>query len=149
MFLVILIAGLIAGILDASAAIINFVISTGKNPVIVFQYIASGIFGRKAFDGGWQMPGWGLFFHFCIAFLFSLFFFVCFAQIRSLFNNRILAGIFYGIFAWLVMSQVVVPLSNAHKLPFDPVKALIAVGILIVAVGLPISLIAHNYYSKK
>ena len=41
--------GLVAGTMDGLAAIINFSINGGKNPEIIFKYIASGAIGENAF----------------------------------------------------------------------------------------------------
>jgi hypothetical protein len=43
LFKTILFAGFVAGTLDALAAIINFYVATGKNPLIVFVFIASSV----------------------------------------------------------------------------------------------------------
>ena len=44
------------------------------------------------------------------------------------------------------MNLVVVPLSNAPKTPFNVLNAIQAMGILIVCIGLPISILANKYY---
>jgi hypothetical protein len=56
-------AGLLVGTLDKLSAIVNFKIATGKDPVLIFQYIASGVFGKEAYIGS-LMPVLGLIFHF-------------------------------------------------------------------------------------
>jgi hypothetical protein len=50
---------------------------------------------------------------------------------------------------WLVMNQVVLPLSNITQRQFDLTKAAIAAAVLIVAIGLPLSFLAHRYYKNK
>ena len=73
----ILAAGLLTGILDGFAAVVQYMINTGKNPVMIFRFIASGIFGKPAFDPeATFMPVWGLFFHIAIATIFTAFFFL-------------------------------------------------------------------------
>jgi len=145
----ILFAGLIAGFLDGAAAVINYLISTnGKNPVRIFNFIASGVFGKKAFTGGWAMAGWGLLLHFIIACLFAAFFYFLYPRIKFLSKNIIITGIVYGIFVWLVMNLAVVPLSSTPPLPFTISKAITAVLILIFCVGIPIALVVHKSYPK-
>jgi len=145
----ILFAGLTAGFLDGAVSVINYLISTnGKNPVKIFNFIASGVFGKKAFTGGWAMAGWGLLFHFIIACLFAAFFYLLYHRIKYLSKNIIISGVVYGIFVWLVMNRVVVPLSNTPTLPFVVYKAIISVLILIFFVGIPIALVVHKYYPK-
>jgi hypothetical protein len=47
------------------------------------------------------------------------------------------------------MNLVVLPLSNAAALPFKTKGIIIGILILMFCIGLPISLFAHRYYSKK
>ena len=145
----ILFAGLTAGFLDGAAAVINYLItSNGKNPVRIFNFIASGVFGKKAFTGGWIMAAWGLLFHFIIACLFAAFFYFLYTRIKFLSKNIIISGILYGIFVWLVMNLAVVPLSNTPPLPFVLSKAIIAILILIFFVGIPVALVVHKSNAK-
>lgn len=145
----ILFAGLTAGFLDGAAAIINYLISSnGKNPVRIFNFIASGVFGKKAFAGGGVMAAWGLLFHFIIACLFAAFFYFLYIRIKFLSRNIIISGILYGIIVWLIMNLAVVPLSNTPPLHFVLSKAIIAILILIFFVGIPIALVVHKFKSK-
>jgi len=142
-------AGLLVGSLDIIAALTNFYIKTGKDPLIVLKYIASALFGKAAFSGDNSMAIWGLLLHFMIAFIWTIFFFLIYSKLRLLSWNRIITGIIYGIFIWIVMSQVVVPMSKAAGGPFNIKQAIIAVLILIGAIGLPLSFIAHRYYRVR
>jgi uncharacterized membrane protein YagU involved in acid resistance len=110
----ILLATLIAGILDASCAMINFKINvpTG-NPLLIWRGVAGGAFGDTARSGGlfpWAIVG--ILFHFLIVFLFTSFFFFIYPKIKALQKNPIVTGLLYGIFIWTVMNFVVLPLSN-------------------------------------
>jgi hypothetical protein len=147
LFKAILLTGFVAGSLDAIGASLNFLIRTGKNPVRVFQFVASGVFGKNPIPAGNTRAAWGLFFHFCIAYSFTLFFFLIYPKINILSKNKIITGLFYGIFVWLVMNLIVVPLSNTPKLPFNLTQTIIGIIILMLAIGLPISLFARKYYS--
>src|SRR5205085_9488017 len=80
-FLVILATGLLAGTLDAIAAIVNYTINGGKLPSKIFQYIASGAVGPQAFTGGAGMIILGIVLHYTIAMSFTLFFFLIFPGI--------------------------------------------------------------------
>jgi len=145
----ILLAGLCVGTLDILAALADYYISTGKNPGVVLKFIASGVFGRKAFSGGINMILLGLFFHFIIAFSFTVLFFWLYPKIKLLSKNRIATGIVYGIFIWLVMNLIVVPMSqtppHSHKIE----KIIKAILILIVMIGLPLSFIAHRAFARN
>lgn len=146
----ILLAGLVAGTLDITAACTQYYINTGKGPGNVLRYVASGVFGKKAFAGGVPMAACGLFFHYIIAFGLTIFFFWLFPKVKLLSKNIIVTGLLYGIFAWMVTVLVIVPLSNTPPpAPFDIRKAAIAMLILMFCIGLPIALIISRYYSKK
>jgi hypothetical protein len=141
--------GALAGVLDGLAAIFNYMLSGGKDPGKVFQFIASGVFGKAAFAGGATTIAWGVFFHFVIAYAFTVFFFAIYPKFGLVTKNRIGVAIVYGLFVWCVMSLIVVPLSGTPKIPFRPDKAAIAAAILIVCIGLPLSLSAHRFYSRR
>ena len=145
----IILTGLLAGILDGVAAELLFFISGGRNPAIVFQYIASGVFGRTAFNGGTLMAVSGLLSHLVIAFSWTSLYFLAYPRLTILAKRKILAGVAYGLVIWLAMNMVVLPLSNARRGPFDPLRALTGIVVLMAAVGLPVSLSAHRYYSKQ
>ena len=142
-------AGLIAGTLDGTAAIIQYTINGGKQPANIFRYIASGLFGKKALAGGWPMAGWGLLFHFLIAFAFTLFFFRIYPRVPWFAKNKLLTGLVYGVFVWAVMNLLVVPLSYISKFPAHIKPAAIAMMILVVCIGMPLSLLANKYYLYK
>lgn len=145
----ILLTGLTAGLLDIMAACTQYYIKTGKGPGGVLRYVASGVFGKKAFAGGTAMAAWGLFFHFIIAFGLTIFFFWLYLKLNWLGKNKIIAGLLYGIFAWLVTNLIIVPLSLAPAAPFVLSKAIIAALILMACIGLPISLMANKHYLYK
>ncbi len=127
-------AGLIVGTLDILSAFIYYFIKTGdKNVFTVLKYVASGIFGKEAFSGSNMMIIAGLVLHYSIAFAFTIFFFLLFPKIKAFSKNWILTGILYGIFIWIVMNLIVVPLSNIGSRPFTLVNALINVIILLFA----------------
>ena len=145
----ILITGLVAGTLDGLAAIIQFLTKGGKSPEVIFKYIASAAIGKKAMTGGIEMILLGIFFHFLIAFAFTVFFYWLYPHIKFLSWQPLLTGIIYGLFVWLIMNQVVIPLSKLKQAPFDISKAAVAAGILVVCVGIPISLLANKHYLYK
>ena len=145
----ILLTGLTAGFLDITAACTQYYIKTGKGPGGVLRYVASGVFGKKAFAGGTGMAVWGLFFHFIIAFSLTIFFFWLYPKIRWLRKNIVLSGLLYGVFAWLVTNLFIIPLSRGPSVPFVLSKAIIAALILMACIGLPISLMANKHYLYK
>ncbi|MEO7924511.1 MAG: hypothetical protein ABIR30_12595 [Chitinophagaceae bacterium] len=145
----ILLTGFTAGLLDITAACTQFYIKTNKDPAIVLRYIASGVFGKKAYTGGLPMAAWGLLFHFLIAYGLTIFFFWLYPRVKWIGKNKILAGLLYGIFAWLLTTQVIVPLSLITPQPLVLSKMIVAILILMSCIGLPISLMANKHYLYK
>lgn len=143
-------AGLLVGSLDIISALTHFYLKTGKDPLIVLKYISSAVLGKSAYSGDTTtMAVLGLLLHFLIAFIWTILFFTIYPKLKLLSWNRIVTGILYGIFIWIVMNRLVVPMSKASVGPFDLKQATIAVLILIGAIGLPLSFIAHQYYVLK
>ena len=141
----ILFAGFLAGTLDILCAI--FLLANG-NAAGVFRFIVRGALGNAAFEGGVEMIILGAVFHYIIAFCFTISYFIAFPYIPILQKQKIVSGLLYGIFVWAFMQYLVLPLTFN---PPDPVTFDTAwknILILMFAVGLPISLIAHKHYSK-
>ena len=149
LFKTILLAGVIAGALDAAAAIIDFYIATGNGPVRIFVYIASGVFGKENGMSTQSMAIFGVLFHFLIAIIFSAFYFWIYPAIQFLHRNKLIDAFLYGIFIWLVMNLLVVPLSITHIWTFQLMKVLKSAIILIVCVGIPVTFMADSFYRKR
>ena len=146
----ILLAGLIAGTLDMLAAITVYSLVMNRITVIrLLQGIARGAFGDSAFDGGYSMAMAGLGFHFIIAYAFAIFYFLIFPYISFLKKQRIISGLFYGIFVWCVMNLGVLPLLHIASIPTKWVSIIRGAVILMFFMGLPISLIVSRYYIKR
>lgn len=146
----ILLTGLLAGTLDITSAIIHYVIRTQKNPVKIFNYIAGAVFGKtEAYADGVLMPLLGLIFHYCVATIFTAFFFLIYPKIKILSKNIVATGLLYGIFVWFVMSYIVVPLSRISSFPSSVLQSIIGCIILMFAIGLPISIMTYRFYFKK
>lgn len=137
-------AGILVGTLDIIAACLQYYIKTGKGPENVLKFIASAVFGKEAFTGGLLMSLCGLLFHFLIAFTFTTFFFFIYPKLKFLSFNVILTAILYGVFVWVIMNRIVLPLSNTPVIPFTWMGAAIAAGILTLCIGLPLAIIAKR-----
>src|SRR5690349_14365991 len=103
----VLLAGLFVGLLDITSAFINFYLNTHKSPVIVLRYIASALFGPKAYSGNESMAFMGLLMHFLIAISFTVFFFLIYPYLSELFKNKFLLAVVYGLFIWIVMNLLI------------------------------------------
>jgi hypothetical protein len=145
----ILAAWILAGTLDISTAFVMVAIA-GKNPLLVGNFIASAVFGKTdAYAGGTPMVIAGLLFHYLIALIFTVIFFLLYPKIYAVLKNKFVAGILYGLFVWCVMNLLVVPLTRVPARPFSISNAAENIIILMLAIGLPVSLIAHHYYFGK
>lgn len=143
--------GFIAGTLDGIAAALSFYVQTGKDPLIVYRFIASGVVGPDAFSGGVPMALLGIVLHYIIAFGWTILFFLLASQLSFLLKNWIVSGILYGIFVWIVMNLVVIPLSlvSMKPGPKEWIDILKGATILILCIGLPISYFARKHFATR
>lgn len=137
---IILLSGFIAGSLDILAAFIDHYINTNKGPEGVLKFIASGVFGSKGFTNNSTMIWFGLLFHFIIALAFTTLFFILYPRVKLLRVNVLLLAMIIGVFIWLVMNLLILPLSNTPKFPFKTESAVKSALILIFMIGLPLSI---------
>lgn len=146
----IFLAGLIAGTLDILAAIVIYASILQKTTALkILQSIASGVFKKEAYNHP-QMAWYGLVFHFLIAFIFAWFYFAIYPYFSFLKKSALLSGFLYGIFVWIVMNLIVLPIV----FPVLPAKhfdfpLLLSMLILIFCIGFPIAFIARKFYSFK
>lgn len=143
--LAILISWLLVGSLDILAAIMQTLIG-GGSILRLMQYIASGVFGAVAFEGGLGYAVAGLVFHYGIALAWTILFYIAYPRLAFGKINKIVLGIGYGTFVWLIMNRVVLPLSSIKMGPFDLQRAIIATLVLIVAIGLPLAFMGGRYF---
>ncbi len=147
----ILVSGIIVGTADILLAFLNAYIQAGTIPDKVLRYIASAVFDKKAFVAAdSSMVLWGLLFHFMIAMGFTALFYLIFPKIKWLARNKIITGILYGVFMWAFMFYVVLPFTNTPGTQkFEWKNALLAIGILVVAIGIPLSYFAGKFYGRR
>ncbi|MFI5171398.1 MAG: hypothetical protein ACHQFW_03365 [Chitinophagales bacterium] len=141
-------AWLLVGTLDLLSACIHYYIKTGDDPSVILPYIASAIFGASAYQGGLIMYLAGFCLHYLNAFIFTIIFFWLYPKLKFFSKSKILTGILYGLFIWLVMNLIVVPNTRIPHRPWVVESIIINALILIIAIGIPLSIIASNYYKK-
>jgi uncharacterized membrane protein YagU involved in acid resistance len=142
---IIFLTALIAGTLDAVAAMVVYQIP----PIPLFKFIASGAFGKETFSGGQEMVIAGVVFHYFIALSWSVLFFLIYPKIRFLSRHSIISGLLYGVVVWVIMNLAILPMTKVPQRPFDLRQAIIGAVILMFMIGLPISLLIHRYHSTK
>jgi len=143
-------AGLLAGTLDISAAMITHYIRFGKGPEGIFRYIARGAFGENAKTGGAEYIIAGILFHYLIAFGFTILFFFIYPKIRQWVSSHIgFTGLTYGIIVWCIMNLVIVPSSKIVPAALTLSSVTREMLILMFCIGLPIAIFAKHYYTLK
>jgi ascorbate-specific PTS system EIIC-type component UlaA len=142
---VLLVAGVLVALLDALLALaIGFTVRGTASPTRLFQSIAAGVLGPASYEGGWRSAMLGAMLHLAIACAWAAVFALALrrsaplrARVRTT-SGALGVGAGYGPFVWLVMSVVIVPLSNARPTPpFSGIWWAILVG-HVFAVGWPI-----------
>jgi hypothetical protein len=145
----VIITGLIAGVLDATGAIIHYLSVGRKDPVRIFNFIASGVFGKDALTGGLPFAFLGLIFHLIIATIWATIFFFLYPRLRLYTKNWIVVGLLYGIAVWIGMNLIVVPLSNTPPMTRTPSGMIIGAIVLMICIGLPCAYSASRYFKSS
>lgn len=141
-------SGLIIGFADGIAAVTSAYLTRGTTPDRVFQYIASGAIGNDAYRGGMPIVLLGILFHFFIAFNFTAFFYFLANKQKWVLDKIYLYGAIYGVFVWLVMNFIVIPLSQITRGSFSPGGVAIGLLIHIFVIGIPIAWLTKKNFVK-
>ena len=129
--------------MDITSAII-ITLLRGGTVMRLMQFIASGLLGQPAFQGGAPVAFLGLALHFVIAFGLVTVFYFARGKVAFLRNYPVSSGIIYGLIVFAVMNLIVLPLSAAtprHSLTVD----LIQIAIHMFIIGLPTSLLLRRF----
>ena len=138
----IVMGGLVAGTLDGIDAVVSVRVR-GISIVRLFQFIASGLMGEKAFRGGLRTVALGCALHFLIATGAAAVYYALSFKTPALLRRPVLCGPVYGLAVYCFMHYLVVPLSSAPVQPAPtPYWILNQVFSHTIFVGLPIALIA-------
>ena len=149
-FKTVLLTGLFVGTTDILSAFITVYIGSGKFPEKIFNYIAGGALGiPAAIKGGTAAAFLGLFFHYFIAFSFTLLFFWVFPKLRFLAFNKYLVGMLYAVFVNQLMEQVILRLTPLPASPFSLAESFIGWVIFGTLFGIPIVYNSYKYYGVE
>jgi hypothetical protein len=150
-FKTVLLTGLFVGTTDIIYAFIAVFIQNGKFSQKMFNYIAGGALGLKtSLQGGAPVAFLGLFFHYFIAFAYTLFFFWIFPKVKFLSFNKYLIGVLYAIFVNITMGQLILRLTALPPPgPFSLSDEFIGWIIFGTVFGIPIAWSAYKYYGVK
>ena len=137
--------GLIAGTLDICAAFLTAWWRAGVSPVRVLLFVASGLLGPAAAQGGAKIAALGLALHFLIATIWTIVFYLASRKWLFLIERPVIFGLLYGVAVYLFMTFVVVRLSRVTPRPITFVGTTIGVLTIMFCIGLPIALIVRRF----
>jgi len=138
--------GLVAGTLDISENII-FNHFRGVTMKMIFQYIASGLIGMKAFGMGSESVALGVAIHYAIATTWTVVFYLLSRKLMILTRQAAISGIVYGGVVYVIMNFIVLPLTSVPHAPRAMTLASRISGVLalLFCIGLTISLLMREY----
>ena len=111
----------------------------------IWQYLASGVMGMAAFEGGIATAVLGLLIHLIVSVVIAAVFILAADRIPLLRRHPIAGSLLYGFGVFVVMNMLVIPLSAAPALPTPALPWLIeALVEHIVVVGLPLGILARR-----
>jgi hypothetical protein len=137
--------GLIAGTLDITAACVTSAIKSGVGPMRVLRYVASGLLGPDARNGGTGTALIGLLCHFVIAYGATTVYYLASRKMRFLINYAPVCGPLYGIIVYLVMNLVVLPLSRVPPVTYTVQSVVIGLIVHMLCIGLAIALSVRHW----
>jgi hypothetical protein len=140
----VLTGGLTVGFMDCLAATVNAGLK-GVTFTQVWQYVASGLFGKNSYNYGWMSVAFGLLIHFLIAFSVVTVYYTASRRLPILIRRPFLFGSLYGIAVYFFMSYLVSPLSRTARIPFSVRGLLTGLLIHVICVGLPAALITRRF----
>ena len=114
----IVVAGLVSGAVDILGAFASYT-AQGATVQGILKYIASGVLGPSAIQGGVEIAAVGLLCHFLLTTGMAAIYLVAARKLPLLATQPWLWGSVYGVLTWVAMVYVVVPLSGVTgwKLP--------------------------------
>jgi hypothetical protein len=147
--LTVLAIGWFAGTLDIGENLI-FNLTRGVSPATVFQYIACGLIGPVAFQGGFASICLGVVLHYLIALFWTTLFYLASLKLTIARRHVVLSGLLYGLVIYLAMNLVVLPSSRVpHAHPISTASIVNGVLALMLCIGLPVSIIISRYLTRQ
>jgi hypothetical protein len=145
----VLLTALFVGTTDIVSAFIMVYIKSGKFPEKMFSYIAAGAIGLQAAKNGGIAVGFlGLFFHYFIAFSFTLLFFLLLPRLKFLTYDKYLVGMLYAVFVNEMM-EIILRFTPLPPDQFNLGEAFIGWIVFGVVFGIPVTYNAYKYYGIK
>lgn len=145
---IILLAGLIASILDILAAFVTNGLR-GISPLRILQSVASGVLGADSYKGGVATAALGLVLHFIIATGATTVYYFASRKFTWLIERAVVCGLLYGVAVYAFMNLIVLPLSAfPHKIAYTLGAVAQGMSIIMLCIGLPIALLVRRFNRK-
>jgi len=120
----ILAAAAVVAVLDIGyIAVLFVVVKPVLTPLQVFQSVAVGLLGREAYQGGLPTASLGAAMHCTVALSWTCVYRFVVLRVRRLaswaasWSGTLVLGLLYGMFVWLSMDLLVLPLTRARQVP--------------------------------
>lgn len=144
-FVACVLAGLISGSLDLLYVFL-FHGARGVSPERILQYIASGLQGTAAFQGGAASAALGALAHYFILVVAAGLYLAASRRWQWLVREAVVAGVLYGAAIHLFMRFVVVPLSAASVGKSDSFTLITNIAMHLFVIGPAITLTLRRLY---
>ena len=132
----------LAGALDITYAWLFWALKQGVPARRIFQSVAAGLLGARAFSGGTATAVLGLALHFCIAITMAFTYYLVSLRWPVLRRRVVVCGAAYGVLLYGIMNYVVIPLSAARPGSKDPLWITLSVAVHALLIGVPIAVAA-------
>ncbi|HET9819481.1 MAG TPA: hypothetical protein VFP92_09985 [Rhodanobacteraceae bacterium] len=141
----IVVGGLLAGTIDiGAAALINML-----DPRVILRFIAGGVQGKVALQGGAASAWLGLLLQWGMSLLIAAIFVVAALRLRWLTTRPILAGLAYGVVVFFVMNYVVMFFSAWHRINHFTLATFVENLAAMLLFGLIVAFSARRFLTGK
>ena len=133
--------GLIAGTIDIGAASVM----SAASPLLILRFVATGLLGRPALQGGAAVVLLGLLLQWGMSILIAAFYSVAAHKWPVLARRWFAWGAVYGVVVFIVMNYVVVPLSAAPHKWMHPLLWYVENGLAMLVFGWIVAFVANRF----
>ena len=140
----ILTGGFVAGTVDiGAAALINMI-----DPRIILRFIAGGVLGKTALQGGVAVEGLGLLLQWGMSLVIAAIFVFAALRLRWLTARPVLAGLAYGVAVFAVMNYAVMFFSAWHRINHFTVAAFVENLAAMLLFGLIVAFCTRGFLAR-
>ena len=142
-------AGLFAAVVEM-IFVLPIQYALGASPTVVFQSIASGALGKRAFEEGTSAVLLGVAVHILISLVSAALYMAAAFRWEFLRRRAIVSGSLFGVLAYVVMNFLVIPLSAiGFRWPRSLPLFLVSLAIHMFAFGVPIAAVCARFLRDR